>query len=422
MKPCPREFTRGSPRPREVACDDAGVQSAPFSLAFAAACVLAGAAALQAAEGDFADGLVLATSRFSKASGTPPSSELTVLTFERGAWQARSVQDPASNVFHKALPWPGLGLVTLGGMRAEVALWKPAPSGLSRSQTLWSAKFGGALDRMRDGELGDIYGTGELALAVGTHDQGVVAIYRPRGASAGAMELDRAANTWVHEIELGDLDGDGMLEIYATPSAPNELGGASQRGAVTRYVPARSEGRRIVADFGERHAKEILVADVDGDGRDELYAAIEPFGPGGVEVRRFDAGTEPSAGRVVATLPDAMCRFLVAGDVDGDGRRELVLAPRDSGLWLARPASNPRSPWSLTRFETDSASFEHAALLTDLDADGADELYIANDRRKQITRYRWRGGTPQREVIHDVPGDAGVLTWNITAAPLSYLR
>jgi hypothetical protein len=398
------------------------VISRKLALTAAIGCTLACAASVRAEDSPLAHGLVLATSRFSKASGLPPSSELTVLTFERGAWRSTSVQDPASQVFHKALVWPGLGLVTLGGMRAEVALWKPAPTGLVRAQTLWSATFGGAFDRMRDGELGDIDATGELALAVGTHDQGVVALYRHTGERAGASELDRAANTWVHEIELGDLDGDGTLEIYATPSAPNARGGALQRGVVTRYVPNRGEGRRVVADFGERHAKEILVADVDGDGRDELYAAIEPFGPGGVEVRRYDAGTDPRAGTLVASLPDAMCRFLVSGDVEGDGRRELVLAPRDSGLWLARPPANPRSPWHLERFATDSASFEHAALLADLDRDGASELYVANDRRKQITRYRWRGGAAQRDVIHNVPGEAGVLTWNISAAPLAYLR
>ena len=42
-----------------------------------------------------------------------------------------------------------------------------------------------------------------------------------------------------------------------------------------RYVPAKGEGRFVVADLGLRHAKEILVDDVDGDGRDELYVAVE---------------------------------------------------------------------------------------------------------------------------------------------------
>ena len=31
----------------------------------------------------------------------------------------------------------------------------------------------------------------------------------------------------------------------------------------------------MVADLGDRHAKEILVGDVDGDGTDELYVSVE---------------------------------------------------------------------------------------------------------------------------------------------------
>jgi hypothetical protein len=369
-------------------------------------------------------GLLIATSRFTKGEGVPPKSELVALRFEAGAWRARTLPDPASNVLHKALVWPGLGVVTLGGMRAEIAIWKPGPDGLARTGTLWSARFGGRWDRMRDAELADLDGTGELALAVATHDQGVVAIVRRRGESAAIEELDRAPSTWVHEIEVGDLDGDGRLEIYATPSQPNQLGGRSQRGAIVRYAPGPSgeRERSVFVELGERHAKEILIADVDGDGRDELYAAVEPVTGNGVEIVRWEGGRAALDGTTIASLPDAMCRFLAAGDVDGDGRRELAIAPRDSGVWLARPGPDPRRRWPLALVDRDSASFEHAALFADLDGDGADELYVANDRARELRRYRWRGGAPEREVLYRTPGASSVLTWNLETAPIELLR
>ena len=77
-------------------------------------------------------------------------------------------------------------------------------------------------------------------------------------------ELDALPDTFVHEIEIGDLDADGALEVYATPSEPNRLDGTPQSGEVVRYVPSRKEGRHVVAALGDRHAKEILVDDVDG--------------------------------------------------------------------------------------------------------------------------------------------------------------
>jgi hypothetical protein len=41
-------------------------------------------------------GLLLAASRFDKASGDPPASELAVLTFEGGTCRVHQVRDPAS--------------------------------------------------------------------------------------------------------------------------------------------------------------------------------------------------------------------------------------------------------------------------------------------------------------------------------------
>ena len=366
-------------------------------------------------------GLLIALSRFeSDESGKPlPKSELVTLVRRGGAWQAESYQDPESNVFHKAmvytLPGGGPAILTLGGTAAAVKLWASADGGLAPSKTLWMEDFGGRFSRMRDAEQGDLFGEGSQSLAVATHDQGVVAVIRP--GAPEALELDRKPDTFIHEIEIGDLDGDGVLEVYATPSDPNKLDGEPQRGEVVRYVPAREEGRLVVADLGDRHAKEILVDDVDGDGRDELYVSIEAVEGGPLEIRRYDAGTDPSGGFTIATLRDGMCRFLSAGDVDGDGKKEMVAAAKDTGLWLLRPGADPRAGWSVSLIDPDSKGFEHAALLADLDGDGTDELYAASDNDRELRRYVWEGGQPVREAIYARPDATPILTWNLMPVP-----
>ena len=362
-------------------------------------------------------GLLIALSRFeSDENGKPlPKSELVTLLRRGGAWEARSYQDPESNVFHKAMvhrrPGSSPAILTLGGSAAAVKLWKSADGGLTPSETLWTEDFGGRFSRMRDAEQGDLFGDGSPSLAIATHDQGVVAVIRP--GVEGALELDREPNTFIHEIEIGDLDGDGVLEVYATPSDPNKLDGTLQRGEVVRYVPATGEGRVVVADLGDRHAKEILVDDVDGDGRDELYVSIEAVEGGRLEIRRYDAETEPSGGSIIATLRDPMCRFLTAGDVDGDGKKEMVAAAKDTGLWLLRPGADPRAEWSVSLIDSDSKGFEHAALLADLDGDGTDELYAASDDDREVRRYVWEGDRPIREVIYARPDATPILTWNL---------
>ncbi|HJL17738.1 MAG TPA: VCBS repeat-containing protein [Sandaracinaceae bacterium LLY-WYZ-13_1] len=392
---------------------------------------------------DLPNGLLLAYSQFptgpdGSITPTPGAALVEILTRRGGEWHVDTIEDEASNVFHKAMVYdpPGdtpPGILTIGAMGAAVKLWHPDGDGWT-ARTLWEAEFGGRFDRMRDVEVADLYGDQRPALAVATHDQGVVATVRPpaEGDEYRVTELDRTPDTFIHEIEIGDLDGDGTPEVYATPSEPNDLDGGEQHGTVVRFVPgAEGEaGPTVVADLGNRHAKEIWVGDVDGDGSDELYVAVEALTEGRdpnvrivepVEIRRYEADTPPDQGVVIATLPDRLCRFLTVGDVDGDGDREMVAAAFSSGVWMLRPGRDPNGEWTKERVDPDSAGFEHAALMADLDDDGSDELYVAADEQGELRRYVWVNGRPRREVIHEREVPRARMTWNLMPVPRSVL-
>jgi hypothetical protein len=375
-------------------------------------------------------GIVLALAQFVKKDGksVPGPAQLEFLFRAGGEWQTRTLDDPESNVFHKAMLYSGSGgdvILTAAGTAATLKTWSMQAGALVPT-THWAEDFGGKFSRMRDAEIGDLYGDGKASIAIATHDQGVVAVLRPEADGFSVVKLDAKPNTFVHEIEIGDLDGDGVLEVYATPSEPNRLDGTPQRGQVVRYVPSRAEGPTVVADLGERHAKEILVADVDGDGRDELYVAVEGrlenkklMEP--VEIRRYEADTPADQGALVATLQDHLCRFLTAGDIDGDGRSELVAAAYKAGVWLLRPGADPNQSWHAELVDADSGGFEHASVLTDLDGDGVDELYVASDDDKAVRRYRWDGAKLVRETIYQRRDGRPIFTWNLMPLPVELI-
>ncbi len=421
-----------------AACGDSQAPPAPACSATPATAPAADAGATPAS---LPNGLLLALSQFEigpdgKPLPKPGAARLEILIRDAGAWSSSVLDDPESNVFHKAMvyaPHGGRpGILTLGGNAARVKLWHREASGWA-SQTLWGSDFGGKTSRMRDVEIAALGGAhGASDLAVATHDQGVVeTLVADASGQLVAKEIDREKNTFVHEIEAGDLDGDGVTEVYATPSEPNRLDGTPQAGHVVRYVPEKGEGRVVVADLGRRHAKEILVDDVDGDGRDELYVSVEAATEGEgaqlrvttpIEVRRYDAGTDPAAGIVIAQIQDRLCRFLTVGDIDGDGKKEMVAAAFRSGLWLLRPTSDAKQPWTVSSIDRNSSGFEHAALLADLDGNGTAELYVASDDQGEVRRYVWTGSAFAKETIHRRTVKGSAFVWNLMPVPVELVR
>lgn len=358
-----------------------------------------------------------------KAGIKPGPAEFEVVTWDEEGQNVRAelVKDEDSNVFHKVLAQPKAEpatLLSLGGTAASVKRWRRDAKGLWQSEKLWQEDFGGRFSRMRDAEWLDAEGT---TLVVGTHDQGLVATLEV--ATGTKKVLMQRPNTFIHEVEVGDLDGDGKADIVVTPSEPNKLAGGAQSGQVLRLDPAGVRAPEVLLDLGTRHAKEVLVADVDGDGRDELYTSVEwskgaEKGEAHVSIRRTDFRDGAFDTVEVARLPDTQCRFLTVGDVDGDGKQEMVAAAMRSGLWLLRPAKDPHTTWVREAIDEDSSGFEHAALLADLDGDARAELYVAADDQGELRRYSYRNGRLRRSVLLTRSVPKSRITWNLMALPL----
>lgn len=369
-----------------------------------------------------APALVVALARVEQPTPTEVKLLPARVLILREGREPEVVDDPASNVFHKAIPWRD-GLLTIGGDAARVVHWTPGEGGWSPS-VLWEPRFGGTHDRIRDVEEGDVDGDGRPELVVATHDQGVVAVGdEAEDGTWTWTELSRAPDTFVHEIELGDLDGDGTPEIYATPSEPNQSSGASQPGRVVRFVHG-ADGfvASDVIAWTDTHAKEILVADV-GDGP-ALFALREGrIGPaGGLREPVAIVQLVPRADGTWAEAPisqlagERQARFLVAGDVDQDGAAELVATGMGTGVWLL---DRGEAGWRATQSDGSSGGFEQAAHLADLDGDGALELYVASepaDRPREIRRYRWSGGSFRRDIVHTLEGKG--LVWGLGSGTL----
>jgi hypothetical protein len=374
--------------------------------------------------------LLLAQARFGERSVPKPAC-VVVLYPDAGQWTPEEFTDADSNVFHKAMPFnvPGKqpGILTIGANQAPapatLKVWRRV-AGQWQGTLIWEARFEGTHNRFRDVEVADVTGDGKAEIVVATHDKGVVAVLRQKGEAWEPQIIDRVppdaidTKVFVHEVEVGDVDGDGRNEIFATPSAPNTVDGSPQPGMVVMYTyDGTGFTRQLIERFENRHVKEILVADLFDAGRPDLYLALEvPLGrqlaggPGDsqVEILRYRFPVEASTGPVearplrtrVGQIPDKQCRFLNAGDVDHDGRPELVASAFRSGVWVFRPSEEA---WEVRCIDRNSSGYEHATALADLDGDERLEIYIAADRQRKVRRYVWNGTNFDRTELYDLP-------------------
>jgi len=372
--------------------------------------------------------LLAAQARFSwdmvdgKRVVKPGPARLVMLSPGEPAWRISLLEDIESNVFHKAIcvgTAQGPRVLTLGGTEALLKLWH-VEAGHWQAETLWNPHFGGKYDRLRDVEIGDVNGDGEPELVIATHDQGVIAVLTKKPAGGYAVtELNRSPETFVHEIELGDLDGNGIPEIYATPSKPNKAN-TSQSGEVVRFSwdsKKKRFNRTQAAAFGASHAKEILVAELDGQAPPELYAAVESErdAQGGetspLKIVRVDPGGKRAFSLyTIATLPFAVqARVLLVADLTGRGKPEMLVSTMKGGVWRLIPT--PNGEWGKELISKDLTGFENAAGVADMDKDGKPELYVSGDEQDVITRLVYNGTSFDRTDLYGM--DKSDLTWNL---------
>ncbi len=177
---------------------------------------------------------------------------------------------------------------------------------------------------------GDLDGDGPLDLVVAGHHvgyplyEGAVTVLHGLGAGAFAPPVERPAGRGTHGLALGDLDGNGTLDVAT----------ANWRSNDAAVLLGNGDGSLQPAVFyalAERPLA-VTIADLDGDGVPDLVCAgagAYPGYPGRISVLR-GLGAGQFAPRVdFAAGNDAV--GLYVGDIDRDGLLDAVTANSSPG-------------------------------------------------------------------------------------------
>ena len=274
----------------------------------------------------------------------------------------------------------------------------------------------GLADLDRDGSL-------EIVALVSTHyepgfgipDGGELRIYRPNGSLICKYQIDQS---FTSAPAIGDLNGDGELEIVSgTGDWFTEAGRGWKVYAWDKNCQNRP-GWPVTTQSNMAAAPAL--ADLDGDGKLEVVATSGTLRTAQRDPRiyawRYDGSVVPGFPTIPLNYAGAQAYPMmspVIADWDGDGRPEIfanmgweVGAVRSDGTQYSyRPGGSPSSKTYWGRYMLNNSS-----AVGDLDGDGRVELVVASVSTE---------GDPSSQggiFVYEAPAIGGKLDWPMLGA------
>jgi hypothetical protein len=232
--------------------------------------------------------------------------------------------------------------------------------------------------------IGDVDGDGDLDVLTASLNAGAVSVRLNDGHGGFSGGSEVAVGRMPASVVLGDVDGDGDLDLLTANSATDvvsvRLNGGNASGSNTGLFSGGSSVR-----VGSAYsAYDIAVGDVDGDGDLDLITAN--YADNTVSVRLnngagvFDGGSET---RVTNTREKYYPRHVVVGDVDGDGDLDVVTANTNTNevSVLLNGGDNTGSNTGVFSFFTEVRAFGGSTqnvALGDVDNNGTLDIIIGS--------------------------------------------
>jgi hypothetical protein len=243
-------------------------------------------------------------------------------------------------------------------------------------------------------------------LAVDLDDDGAAEVLQPGGNmlvvahNHGDGSIDELATYLVGygigQPVAGDLDADGALDLVVNDGQRDRLVVIRGRGDGTLRLP-RSRHATALNRLGFTRVQDLLAADLDGDSRDELIVAsgttTSQEGPISGTLAVFpNRGDGAFAPPTLLNVPGVQLS-LAGGDFDADGDLDLAVGSR---VLPAVELFENRAGMLVHRVQLGNVSAVRDVIAADVDADGDADLIVNGGVSLLRNRGGWSFASAQR--------------------------
>lgn len=257
-----------------------------------------------------------------------------------------------------------------------------------------------SLSRVISTALGDLDGDGDLDIYLARSNNLPDMVVLNDGTGSFSLTKDRLGQAAARDVALGDVDGDGDLDAYVTT-----ISGHSNLVCINDGT-----GRfHLVEVENSRHQSHgVALADFDRDGDlDALIAAVEDE----PETRIWwnDGTGQFTPGELLLDAP--MCRSVAASDLDQDGDIDAIVSA--DAPWGLIACLNTSSGWQIEKSQ-EPRRYQWGLAVADMDGDSFPDVVTAVNRDGKTglapTNRLWiNDGAGRLGEVHDLPGARSTL-------------